>query len=145
MLLSREYTALTNLPVPQNASLDDLVEEGLPIAVVGTMTRMFHVDKPLAARMLDISPRRINQLSANRPNADVKNRLNKSSSEKALLVTRLFLDLCDYFGTEDKAQKWFNTPNRTLGDKSPSSMCSTYIGIEQVANTLNKLKHGLTA
>jgi putative toxin-antitoxin system antitoxin component (TIGR02293 family) len=145
MSLAREYTALTNLPAPQNMSVNDLLFEGLPITIVGNMTRLLHVDKSVAASMLDISLRRINQLSSVKADESVKNRLNKASSEKALLVTRLFLNLCDYFGNEDKAQKWFNMPNRTLGNKSPSSMCTTYFGIEQVSNTLNKLKHGFTA
>jgi putative toxin-antitoxin system antitoxin component (TIGR02293 family) len=145
MLLAREYIALTNNPVPSNLSFDDVIKEGLPIEVVVTMTRMFSVDKNLAASMIDMSVRNVNKLSNMRGAGVINSKLNKVSSEKALLVTRLFLDIQDYFGTEGKAQKWFNTPNRTLGNKSPSSMCSTYIGIEQVNNTLNKLKHGFTA
>ena len=147
MSLEREYKALTNLPAPSDLSVNDVLDEGLPIAVVSSMTRMLHVDKNMVAKMINVSPRRINQLSSGKAFkvGNVSDKLNKAASEKALLVTRLFLNLCDYFGDEEKAQQWFNTPNRTLGNQSPSALCSNYFGIEQVNNTLNKLKHGFTA
>lgn len=41
----------------------------------------------------------------------------------AMIETVAFEKVVDFFGSEEKAQRWFFTPNPLLGGVSPDQMC----------------------
>ncbi|WP_261844251.1 MbcA/ParS/Xre antitoxin family protein [Aliamphritea ceti] len=51
----------------------------------------------------------------------------------------------NYFGTEEKALRWFRTPSLALGGESPGEYCTkAYSGDREVLDIINRLKHGMT-
>lgn len=66
--------------------------------------------------------------------------------------TELFIDgevwdaAVDYFGSSEKALRWFRTPLLALGGECPGEYCTkVYSGDREVLDILNRLKHGMTS
>jgi hypothetical protein len=117
-------TAFINNRVPQSMSFEDIIKDGLQIDVVFAITRMFSI----VCRQYYWY---VNKLSYKTSDEVVESKLNKVSTGKSLLISRLFLDIHKYLSTEQKAQNWFNKHSRTLDDKSwriPSNVDNFSIG-----------------
>lgn len=64
-------------------------------------------------------------------------------SERILRVASAFQRAMEVLGSLDKARRWFSTPKRALGGKTPLEFCDTEPGAEEVCNLLGRIEHGV--
>lgn len=59
---------------------------------------------------------------------------------------QLWTEAVEYFGSEEKAFKWFKSPNLALGGEEPRDYCiSQCNGTQKVRDIINQLKYGMTS
>ncbi len=58
-------------------------------------------------------------------------------------LVRVVARAVEVLGTSDKALRWFNTPVRSLGDKTPVSLLNSPDGIVRVEDALGRIEHGI--
>lgn len=64
-------------------------------------------------------------------------------SERILRVASAFQRAIEVLGSLDKARRWFSSPKRALGGKTPMEFCDTEPGAEEVCNLLGRIEHGV--
>ena len=64
-------------------------------------------------------------------------------SERILRVASAFQRAIEVLGSLDEARRWFSSPKRALGDKTPMEFCDTEPGAEEVCNLLGRIEHGV--
>ena len=64
-------------------------------------------------------------------------------SERILRVAAAFQRTIEVFEDLEKARRWFSTPKRALGDKTPLQFCDTEVGADEVVNLLGRIEHGV--
>lgn len=64
-------------------------------------------------------------------------------SERILRVASAFQRAIEVMGSLDKARRWFSSPKRALGGKTPMVFCDTEPGAEEVSNLLGRIEHGV--
>jgi putative toxin-antitoxin system antitoxin component (TIGR02293 family) len=72
-----------------------------------------------------------------------RNLFKPDESERILRVASAFQKSIEVLGSLDKARRWFTSPKRALGDKTPLEFCDTDIGAEEVCNLLGRIEHGV--
>ena len=95
------------------------------------LAELFGVRKADAAELLGVSISAISRQTP--PTSDVLDR--------TLMVSEVFADVTGVLGTEG-AQKWFNTPNRALGDQAPVTLMSSRLGEKRVQRVIGALLDG---
>jgi putative toxin-antitoxin system antitoxin component (TIGR02293 family) len=64
-------------------------------------------------------------------------------SERLLRVAGCFQKSLDVLGDLQKARRWFSSPKRALGDRTPLELCDTGPGAESVEHLLGRIEHGV--
>lgn len=64
-------------------------------------------------------------------------------SERILRVASVFHRTIEVLGDLEKARRWFATPKRALGGRTPLEFCDTEPGAEEVRDLLGRLEHGV--
>lgn len=64
-------------------------------------------------------------------------------SERILRVSSAFQRTIEALGSLDQARRWFVTPKRALGGKTPLEFCDTEPGAEEVIRLLGRIEHGV--
>lgn len=72
-----------------------------------------------------------------------RRRFKPDESEGLLRVASAFQRSLDVFEDLDKARRWFSTPKRALGDRTPLEYCDTGPGAEEVEHLLGRMEHGV--
>ena len=67
------------------------------------------------------------------------------SSEKALLISKLYCKGIIVFGEKIRFIRWMNSNNHTLGGVKPKQYLGTYTGIEIISNQINAIDYGFVA
>ncbi len=62
---------------------------------------------------------------------------------RILHVASAFQKSIEVLGSLDKARRWFTSPKKALGGKTPLEFCATDIGAEEVCNLLGRIEHGI--
>lgn len=58
-------------------------------------------------------------------------------------LVRVIARAIEVLGTSRKALRWLNTPIRSLGDQTPTSLLNSPEGIERVEDALGRIEHGV--
>ena len=64
-------------------------------------------------------------------------------SERILRVASALQKTIEVLESLDKARRWFSSPKRALGGKTPLEFCDTDLGAEEVTNLLGRIEHGV--
>ena len=64
-------------------------------------------------------------------------------SERILRVASAFQKAIEVLESLDKARRWFSSPKRALGGKTPLEFCDTDLGAGEVTNLLGRIEHGV--
>ena len=64
-------------------------------------------------------------------------------SERILRVATSFQKAIEVLGSLEKARRWFATPKRALGGKTPLEFCDTDVGADEVTRLLGRIDHGV--
>lgn len=105
------------------------------------MAEQFGVTQKVIADLIGISVRAFQQ----KRQANINQKSNKNVTERILKMRELMSVACMYFGDEQNARYWFNTPNIGLIGVAPILLCDTFLGMSRVENSIHKLLHGMTA
>ena len=68
--------------------------------------------------------------------------LDKHQTEEILDVIKLYVEVCDVFGSTDKADLWLAISVPALRNEQPINLLDTFIGRKLVRDTLNKIRFG---
>jgi putative toxin-antitoxin system antitoxin component (TIGR02293 family) len=72
-------------------------------------------------------------------------KLSSGTSERAILIGKLYHNGEKVFGDRQKFLHWMENPNFNLDGKSPKEMIDTLTGIELVNEILIRIQHGMVA
>jgi putative toxin-antitoxin system antitoxin component (TIGR02293 family) len=64
-------------------------------------------------------------------------------SERILRVASAFQRAMEVLGSLDRSRRWFSSPKKALGGKTPMEFCDTEPGAEEVSNLLGRIEHGV--
>lgn len=72
-----------------------------------------------------------------------RKKFKPDESERILRVASAFQKTLDLFEDLDRARRWFSSPQRALGGKTPLEYCDTGPGAEEVERLAGRLEHGV--
>ena len=72
-----------------------------------------------------------------------RQRFKQDESERLLRVASAFQRTLEVFGDLEEARRWFSTPARALGGRTPLEFCDTQPGSEEVEHLLGRIEHGV--
>jgi putative toxin-antitoxin system antitoxin component (TIGR02293 family) len=71
-------------------------------------------------------------------------KLSPEESDRLVSVSRLLAQTFELFeGNEEAGIRWFTSPNRALGGRSPIEVAATETGTREVENLIGRLEHGV--
>lgn len=72
-----------------------------------------------------------------------RERFRPDESERILRVASCFQRALEVLGDVQKARRWFSSPKRALGGRTPLELCDTGPGAEAVEHLLGRIEHGV--
>jgi len=121
---------------PTSENLKQQIREGLPFSVLETVTSRFSLDPDKVASALDLAPPTPARRAKER-------RLRPADSDRLFRLVRIVVETADVLGSEEKASRWLQAPNRALGGQTPLSLLDTDPGAQQVEEVLGRIEHGV--
>ncbi len=121
---------------PTSENLKQQIREGLPFSVLESVTARFALNPEEVASALDLSPPTPALLEKGR-------RLRPADSDRLFRLVRILAETADVLGSEAKASRWLQAPNRALGGQTPLSLLDTDPGTQQVEEVLGRIEHGV--
>lgn len=70
-------------------------------------------------------------------------RLDQQEGERFLRLLRLWCRSVEVLGTEEKAWRWLERPNRALGGVIPISLLDTDFGTQAAEDVLGRIEYGV--
>lgn len=121
---------------PTSENLKQQIREGLPFSVLETVTSRFSLNPVAVALALDLSPPTPAERKKSR-------RLRPADSDRLFRLVRVLAETVDVLGSDEKASRWLQAPNRALGGQTPLSLLDTDPGTQQVEEILGRIEHGV--
>jgi len=126
-----------NVKADDVMGLIGLIKEGLPISSLYQLKEKLDIPERSLMDTVAMSKRTLTRRKQ-------VGRLSAAESEKIFRIGKLFDKAAQVFGDDDAlAAKWFKTPARGLGGKTPLSMVETEIGAQEVFALLTRIEHGV--
>ena len=127
-------------PLPINIFNNDLVYyktvvDGLSGNIVKWAVRAMPKQREAIVKALGTSSGNLSRLYS-------KTVLDKHQTEEILDVIKLYVEVCDVFGSTDKADLWLAISVPALRNEQPINLLDTFIGRKLVRDTLNKIRFG---
>lgn len=136
---NKSYTATGLLGIRAKNSLDlaAMVEAGLSFNSLERFSKNVRLPLDDVRKAIRLTPRTM----ARRRSV---NRLSPEESDRLVSVSRLFALTLELFGGRiANATRWFTSPNRALGRRSPLQVASTEVGSREVENLIGRIMHGV--
>lgn len=133
------YTAMGLLGIRSKSNLDlaAKVEAGLSFSSMERFSKNVKLPLDDVRKAIRLTPRTM----ARRRSV---NRLSPEESDRLVSVSRLFALTLELFdGRVANANRWFTSPNRALGRRSPLEVASTEVGSREVENLIGRIMHGV--
>jgi putative toxin-antitoxin system antitoxin component (TIGR02293 family) len=116
-------------------SLVDLIRAGVPWSLYrGVMTNLGLTDQ-VAAGVLHIPPRTLARRKGGR--------LEPEEGERLMRLVRLVAQATEVLGSQKKAVRWLESPNRALGGATPMSLLDTDVGTQAAEAVLTRIEYGV--
>lgn len=109
-----------------------LVRAGLPVASLKCLAERIESGRPVLARCLGISPRRLTHIWS------AGSRLTATESDRVVRLAAIYSAAVEMIGDECKAAQWLRTGNRALGGERPIDRLDTDIGARVVGEVLGR-------
>jgi len=119
---------------------DDLAEEvrsGLPASTVELLAGTLALQRSQVAERLNIPSRTLSRRLA------AKSRLTHDESDRTLRMARVVALAKEVLGSDEKASRWMNNPNRALGGRRPFDQLDTEPGVRSVEQVLYAIAYGM--
>jgi putative toxin-antitoxin system antitoxin component (TIGR02293 family) len=112
------------------------LKKGLPLASFEKLHKAIGLTSLELARAARISLRTLHRRKEG-------GRLLPDESERVFRIACVFDKAVDVLGGPDAARKWFKTPLRALGGKTPIEYCDMEVGLREVELVLGRIEHGV--
>lgn len=109
--------------------------EGITKKKIDDIIKITGMTQSEFGKYIDLTPRAIQRKGWDE-------RLSKSSSEKALLISNLYSKGSQIFDGTDNFKLWMDSPNMALGNVKPKEYLDTFSGIEYLMEELGRIEHG---
>jgi len=112
------------------------VRNGLPLSAIGAVSRGSGVPAEAIVTALRIPARTFaRRKAAKQLNADESDRLSRLARTIAFALNVL----------GKRASAWLSAPNRAVGGATPLSLLDTDVGVRQVEEVLERIRHGIAS
>ena len=116
-------------------SLVNLIRAGVPWSLYrGVVTGLGLTDQ-VAACVLHIPPRTLARRKGGR--------LEPGEGERLMRLVRLVAQATEVLGSQKKAVRWLESPNRALGGAIPMSLLDTDVGTQAAEAVLTRIEYGV--
>jgi putative toxin-antitoxin system antitoxin component (TIGR02293 family) len=116
-------------------SLVNLIRAGVPWSLYrGVVTNLGLTDQ-VAAGVLHIPPRTLARRKGGR--------LEPEEGERLMRLVRLVAQATEVLGSQKKAVRWLESPNRALGGAIPMSLLDTDVGTQAAEAVLTRIEYGV--
>lgn len=127
-------------PLPENIFNNDkvyyqTVVKGLPGKVIKWAVSAMPKQKEVIVKALGTTSGNLSRLYS-------KTALDKHQTEEILDVLKLYVEVCDVFGSTKKADLWLSISVPALQGEKPIDLMDTFIGRKMVRETVNKIRFG---
>ena len=113
------------------------IERGFDFGTLERVRQATGLPLDRLANSVGISPRTLTRRKKN-------SKLKAWESDRLVSISRLLTAALELFeGDAEKTARWFNQPNRALGDVAPLEMAATETGAREVENLIGRLEHGV--
>lgn len=124
------------LKCPHTGTMNELIQElnaGLPVSSVDRVKDLIGINRSAVSQILQISSRTLSRRS----------KLRQDVSERVLRIGTLFQRALEVLGSRERAEKWFRSPKKALGNQTPLEFAETELGSREVEDLLGRLEHGV--
>ncbi len=112
------------------------LREGFPASAIHEIEAQLGLTHAAVASLLSLPQRSFARRTKAR-------RLSQHESEVLLRLARVFQSACEVLGAKEKAVRWLQRPNRSLGNVPPLQMLDTEAGARQVDDVLGRIAYGV--
>jgi len=122
--------------VPEEASIDSVrteIEKGFKKSAFDRLKVFIDTSADDLSRVIRVSSRTLARRSTFKPD----------ETERLLRVAAAFQRSVEVMEDLDKARRWFSSPKRALGGKTPLEFCDTEPGADEVMNLLGRIEYGV--
>ena len=122
--------------VPNTATIEtirEVLNKGLSRVTFDWFRFVTDISSEQLSKTIRVSKRTLSRRDIFRPD----------ESERLLRVASVFQRTLDVLGSIDNARRWFVTPKRALGEKTPLDFCDTELGAIEVEHLLGRIEHGV--
>jgi putative toxin-antitoxin system antitoxin component (TIGR02293 family) len=109
--------------------------EELPYAALAAVAKRYRIPLATLARVIGLTEDTLTSRKKER-------RLRTDESDRLLRVARVATSAEDVLGSQAKAGRWLQTPNRALGGAVPLDLLNTDLGAEEIVTILDRIEHG---
>jgi putative toxin-antitoxin system antitoxin component (TIGR02293 family) len=125
--------------VRTSAEVHDLIVKGLPgKTLTYVVSRARYLDHEKVSRALGVSSRTIQRRKEGSPKP-----LSPEQGDRAWKFSELMVRAVSLLGSEEAAEKWFDTPAIALDQRRPIDLLGTSVGASVVGELLGRLEHGV--
>jgi len=125
--------------VRTSAEVHDLIVKGLPgKTLTYVVSRARYLDHEKVNRALGVSSRTIQRRKEGSPRP-----LSPEQGDRAWKFSELMVRAVSLLGSEEAAEKWFDTPAIALDQRRPIDLLGTSVGAGVVGELLGRLEHGV--
>jgi len=120
-------------------SLNDLIvqlKKGLPVQSLTKLSAQLGVSEIRLAKTVSIAQRTLTRRKK-------EGRFKTGESERVLRIARIFERAIQVLGGENEARRWFHSPVKGLGNKTPLEFADTEPGAQEVEAMLDRIEDGV--
>ena len=115
--------------------LIEIIKKGLPFSSFEILCKQLGVSQKEMASIVNISPRTLSRRKK-------EGRLKFIESDKIFYIAIVIETANRVLGGMDESKRWFHTPVKSLGFRTPLEYCEYFIGLREVENVLGRIEHG---
>lgn len=130
------YGELIGLKAKNPAILIEKVSNGLPYKSLGRLSKNIGVPERELAGIIHIPPRTMARRKTG-------GRLNSLESQRLWRIARVYERAEEVLKDMDRVKRWFRSPIRGLGYKTPLELIDTEPGAVEVENMLGRIEDGV--
>ncbi len=116
--------------------LREQIRQGLPFSALEALMVKFDLGREEVSEALHLPSRTLTRRKAERL-------LRPDESDRLVRLASIAARATEVLGNEEKASRWLQVANRSLGGQVPLELLDTSIGTRQVEEVLGRIEHGV--
>lgn len=116
--------------------LIEFIEEGFPLASVDQISDSIGIERDKTLDLIGLPKRTYARRKK-------EGRLDLSESDRLFRLARIFVSARLVLGSTEKASRWLQKRNRSLGNRIPLDLLGTDVGAYEVEKILGRIQHGI--